>query len=480
MLVLVLLVGTPLWLRSWGVQDGDFHGRTGALWLGWIALGALFVPIRALLATTPPTAIKIPSTMSCLIIVGSCALFQLFACSSAMSRRLSTDAYRYRTEGAMWLVKMSPYAHSPASYVRSGRTYRNVDDALDHEVSHPSLPSIYPPIAQASFVLGRWFEPWLGKRSFLWNDPFLTFRVMYSVVAVACVAILVGILRSAGNSVWWAMLFAWNPLTVIETGAAAHVDILGVMFLLACMWMLQRRRFVWAAVCLALATGAKPQAAMLLPWMLRDAWMASADQRSRRRAVWWSLGAFAVVLALDYVPPLCYQNGYRGFLATVREYSSSWEFNGSVYELIKARFGQGDKGLAMERAKASARLLAQAALVLTALVLWRRRASMIEAGYWLYLIALLFSPVVYPWYLLWMLCLIPLLRGNQGWTGLVWCATVGVSYVVWHEPQWVVPRWAALIEYVPVFVVLAIELAFVLRRHGLMYSTNSPIFVNPN
>jgi len=75
--------------------------------------------------------------------------------------------------------------------------------------------------------------------------------------------------------------------------------------------------------------------------------------------------------------------------------------------------------------------------------------------------------------------LIPLLRQSSGWTGLVWCATVSVSYIVWHEPQWIVPKWAALVEYVPVYLALTIELAWIARRYSFTYSTSSPIFVNP-
>ena len=111
-------------------------------------------------------------------------------------------------------------------------------------------------------------------------------------------------------------------------------------------------------------------------------------------------------------------------------------------------------------------MFALSVTVLSALLLWKTRATFIEAGYWLFLIGLLFSPVVYPWYLLWMLCFIPLLRGGHGWTGLIWCATIGVSYAVWHQPQWRLPASLALIEYVPVFVMLAIELYFC-TRNGL-------------
>jgi hypothetical protein len=72
---------------------------------------------------------------------------------------------------------------------------------------------------------------------------------------------------------------------------------------------------------------------------------------------------------------------------------------------------------------------------------------------------LLFAPVVYPWYLLWPIAFVPLLRGPQGLAGLVWAATAGLSYSLWRDAGWiwsVRPGWLVA-EYLPVLVVLAVE-----------------------
>lgn len=79
---------------------------------------------------------------------------------------------------------------------------------------------------------------------------------------------------------------------------------------------------------------------------------------------------------------------------------------------------------------------------------------------------------MHPWYLLWMLGFVPLLRGRFGWTGLTWCATVGLSYLAWNGYDSRQPTWAMLVEYTPVFVVLAIELIFAARREPI--SPQSP------
>jgi hypothetical protein len=117
----------------------------------------------------------------------------------------------------------------------------------------------------------------------------------------------------------------------------------------------------------------------------------------------------------------------------------------------------------MQRAKEMARLFATIVLLLAAVTLWHRRASTAAAGYWLYLAILLCAPVAYPWYLLWVLCFVPLLNGPQGLAALVWAATAGTCYALWHLPTWEMPPRLLLTEYAPAYAVLLGELFLLMR-----------------
>jgi hypothetical protein len=82
-----------------------------------------------------------------------------------------------------------------------------------------------------------------------------------------------------------------------------------------------------------------------------------------------------------------------------------------------------------------------------------------EAGYWLFIVLLLTAPVAYPWYLLWVVCFVPLLRGPQGYAALVWSATAAMGYTVWQQTNWswtVLPAWLTA-QYLPVLAVLVVE-----------------------
>jgi hypothetical protein len=73
--------------------------------------------------------------------------------------------------------------------------------------------------------------------------------------------------------------------------------------------------------------------------------------------------------------------------------------------------------------------------------------------------ALLLSPTVYPWYLMWMvplLCIYP----DRAW--IAFTGLVALSYGVWavydRSGAWRVPTWLLAIEYAPFYGLLAREL----------------------
>jgi hypothetical protein len=465
--VVALLGGTLAWL--WFLRGDRILHNDAILWGGWLALGAVVLFIAALLATTPQSAIRLPASRSRqIILVGTVAL--QVASLYFLVPALSEDALRYRLDGSIWLDRTSPYAVTPTDYLNRQNV---VWDRLNHLMPFQERRTIYPPVGQAVFASLRATEPMLPLRWWFgfgppvthWRDVcaipeaaiyVLPQRIAFAAAAVVCASVLLLALNAIRVSPWWAVLFAWNPLVVLETGAMAHVDIVGVLLVLSTVYCLQRRRPLCAAGMLALAVGIKPIAIVLAPWFLRE----TAD----RRAAWQTLGLFASVLLLTWAPPLIYQQGYRGFFDSLHQYATRWEFNGSFYELVKYLFGGSGEGWPMEHAKRAARSIAPVILALTGAALWVSRASFVQAGYWLCLISLLVAPVVYPWYLLWMLCFVPLVRAPMGWTGLTFAATVGVSYVVWHEPTWRVPAWAMLAQYAPVYAVLAIELTMLYQR----------------
>jgi hypothetical protein len=77
-------------------------------------------------------------------------------------------------------------------------------------------------------------------------------------------------------------------------------------------------------------------------------------------------------------------------------------------------------------------------------------------------VSLACAPVVYPWYLLWLL---PFLRSTSTVPLVVWTISIFPTYLIWHlrslGREWHLPLWVLLLEYGSVAIAAAIVL---LRR----------------
>jgi len=283
-----------------------------------------------------------------------------------------------------------------------------------------------------------------------WSQRVLSFRVIFALAALVATWLLLRLVELNGRSPWWVVLFAWNPLTILETSGMAHVDIVGVALMLGSMLMLARSRAATAGALLAMATMVKPFAIVLLPFML------AGSSRAMRCVI-----GFLVTVLLVGVPIVQFQGGMSGAYATAETVAARWEANGSYYEWYKSQFGTID-GHFMLKAKADARRNAVAVVCCVAGVMLLAGAPVAAAGYGIFVAMLLVGTTVYPWYLLWPLALAPLAR-TGGPTLLVWSGTASICYLLWRSNDWTLTpaqRWA---EYAPVYAILVLELAWVIK-----------------
>jgi hypothetical protein len=468
-LLILLLPAQAVWL--WTLRGSRLIDAEKTLVWGQALLGLAIVAILILLKTTRADSIRLPARWSATLVIAGTLLLQALAVIW-LAPVLSDDLFRYRLDGRMWLARTSPYTTAPQAFLKD-----HPPDPGDALVPYQDWRTVYPPVSEAVFVAARWIDEKLPgppagagtlKQTESWRPRAtqpqvirrtLVIRALFGLLAVATVAVLVTILRAAGQSPWWAIVLGWNPLLTLEVGGQGHQDALGVLFLALMVLAARRRHYRRAAVALALACGVKPVAALLLPFLWRQTHEEHSFRAGRRMLV-----IFALSLAVVFMP-LLYQQGWQGWRQTLLHFGHRWEANGFFNESFRALFGSGDQGRQMERAKDAARLLAMLAVLSMGLFLWQSRARLAEAGYWLFMVLLLFAPVAYPWYLIWVLGFIPLLRGPQGFAGLVWAATAAMSYTLWRDADWiwsVRPNWLVA-EYLPVLLVMSIEVVRLAR-----------------
>jgi len=293
----------------------------------------------------------------------------------------SNDLHRYLWEGGVQLEGINPYTTAPAD-----PSLAPLRDARFARVAYPELPSLYPPLAQASFALAAA----LG-----WDE--LDYRNAVLLLSFGLTVLGVGWLRATGRPVGRVAYYAWCPAALVSA-AGGHVDVLMAAALLGFAWSWETGRLRWAAGWLAAAILAKTAAAVVLPWAL---WR-------RPRAV---ATTALPILALGCLP-YALTGGVGGSLLT---FARAFRFNGFVHPGLAALLGD------------AAPLAAALALAAWVAYLTLREDAPADAAALALIGLLLLSPVVHYWYLTWYLVLLPGVRGpvlRAG--GLAWAASIAV------------------------------------------------------
>ena len=57
------------------------------------------------------------------------------------------------------------------------------------------------------------------------------YRLAFGLIDVLLIAVLLRWLRREGRSAWWAVAYAWNPLTVVEVAWSGHQEPIGVLLM---------------------------------------------------------------------------------------------------------------------------------------------------------------------------------------------------------------------------------------------------------
>jgi len=334
------------------------------------------------------------------------------------------DVHRYVWDGRIQRLGYNPYLVVP-----SDPAFGKLHTTETRTLNNPNLPSPYPAGAELFF-----------RAITAIHESTFALKVAFVVCDLLIVFVLLDILRRSSQGTHWVLAYAWHPLLATEVAGSGHIDILGALLLLLSFMALGRRWRAAAALSFGLAVAVKLLPIVLLPLYWKRV-------RVRDAAL------TAIVVALLYVPFL---NHGRIPMGSLGNYVHSFWFNDPVFALL-------------ERLAAPELIAGLAVLVgILAAAGFRRKfrkksdAAPVSAFAWPMAASLLCAPVVYPWYLLWML---PFLRSRSTLPIIIWSVSILPTYYVWHlraiGQPFIVPGWILLLEYGS--VALAVALVWLCR-----------------
>ena len=225
-----------------------------------------------------------------LILLGGIALQ---AVAVSVPRAYSNDLYRYMWDGRVQAAGIDPYRYVPTATQLTGLRndflfYPGADYCVSSSyvsshpaaeltaactrINRPTVPTIYPPVAEAYFLAVYYLHPA--------DNSSLPIQATTAAVAVLVTVLLLVGLGRLGRDVRMAALWAWCPTVILEAGNSAHVDVVAVALTAAAILALATarttRRTVAGGILLGLAIATKLTPVLTVPALLRRRWVTVA------------------------------------------------------------------------------------------------------------------------------------------------------------------------------------------------------------
>ncbi len=406
-----------------------------SIWAGLFVLYALLVYYQSE-ATFP-------------LLLGAAVVFRLLGMGSLPT--LSDDVYRFIWDGRLLAQGYNPYLYLPSEIITTEiASQTGLTQALFQKLNSPAYYSVYPPVLQLWFWLVATWSSTEAGAVFLLRVPLLAGEL-------ASLWLLYRLLRLAGRDDATVrrgvLLYALNPLVIVELVANVHYEGLTICFLLACLYFYQTNKAYLSAASLGLAVGVKLLPLLFLPALL----IPTKPGKSIR---------YSLVTGLVVVVPFLFlfnSEVLARFSTSLDLYFRRFEFNASVYYLLRSvgtwLVGYnpiGKLGPLLSVVSFSA-ILYLSFTRRFGITLYERLALVLT-------VYLLCTTTVHPWYVTPLVALGVLGRFRYP---IIWSALLPFTYLAYGQMPFQENLWVVALEYLIVGRWLWWEVGEYAQRTGL-------------
>jgi hypothetical protein len=369
--------------------------------------------------------------------------------------QLSDDFYRFIWDGRLLAAGHHPFAELPRYYIENNISISGIDQHLFSKLNSPDYFTIYPPVNQFTF----WLAAKLSFHSIFASVVIMRlFIIAAEIGSIWLIRKILYHFQLPSNKV---LMYALNPLVVIELTGNLHFEALMIFFLLLSFWLLIKGRSNFSAVAFSLAICTKLVPIMLMPLLLvRLGW--------KKTVVYYLVvGASTILLFL----PLMQAEIISAFGQSIGYYFKKFEFNASIYYLVR-EWGYWEYGYNIIQTVGWKLAIICASSILLFIIIdgikinrtpntQHRTSNLFASSLFVLLIYFAFATTVHPWYITTVLAfsvfttyLFPLI-----WTGLLFLTYTGYSSSGFSENLWI-----TALEYTVVITYLVYELIWKKER----------------
>jgi len=166
---------------------------------------------------------------------------------------LSDDIYRYVWDGKVSADGINPYKYSPVD----DEVAHLRDSTIHPNIHFPHMRTAYPPLAQDFFLAAH----------MIGGGSLIIFKLMFALFEVLTFFMMLKWLQIIGVKRANLLLYLFSPLILVEFYVSAHLNILGLPFLIAAFISMEREKPLVSGLLMACAAFVKFYGFFFLPFM---------------------------------------------------------------------------------------------------------------------------------------------------------------------------------------------------------------------
>ena len=305
---------------------------------------------------------------------------------------LSDDIYRFFWDGSLWADGIHPFDFTPTQLMEQGKLATTYLDSYAL-LNSKDYYTIYPPVCQFIFYLASLIGETIEGTA-------IVMKLIYVLVDILSLFGLVKILDYFKKDRNLAFVYFLNPLIITELIGNIHAEVLMVGALIWMGYCLLKEKYWQAGILYGLAIASK-----ILPFLLGPLLLLYLIKKEH----WFEFFLSAGIFVLTSFGLMLMGSDLSHLLSSINLYFQSFEFNASVYYLARS----------LGYLKSGYNLIATIgpwlAIISVALILrysytvfnYTPKIEIENSREWkllslislLFLIYLLFSTTIHPWYL---------------------------------------------------------------------------------
>ena len=334
----------------------------------------------------------------------------------------SDDYYRYLWDGKLQANGINPYAYAPDA---KELTYLH-SEILPKYVNHANMKTLYPPLTEILFYISYLIsgESYLGLKLLLLFFDLIT---IYGIFLI---------LKKLNFNKKYLLLYAFSPLPIFQFFVDAHADGFGLAFIILAIFFYLDNRKILSYIMIGLSICIKPIGLLFIPLLF-------FTEKSISERIKVILTPVFICTAM-YIPYVFTGTPFQALI----KFTENWTFNGIIFDILNSFMHNNQK----------VRLICGIIYFFIFLFILFKEKDLLEKIYLSIFLLLIFSPVVHPWYVSWLVILLPFV---PRWSGIFYVSLVSLTSItdlnyqlngVWKEYTIVL-----ILEYVPVLAIFLYE-----------------------